>query len=208
MIAGLLSKLAATAASDSLTAAAVGHSLAEFQDFIDHWHDFFLLTGTAAATLAGLLFIALSLHMEVLVRPKFSGMLVVARSALTSFVTVLIVSMMMLPPGLSPRSSGFSLIAFVGVFTVISLFDLRKALEHEHQDFPRRTVRRRVLMPIVGYAFLMFIGVSLFRHVYEAMYLMISAMSLLLANAAFASWDLLVRVSKVKAGLRPDEPVG
>ena len=30
------------------------------------------------------------------------------------------------------------------------------------------------------------------------MYVMVSAMSLLLANAAWASWDLLVRVARAK----------
>jgi hypothetical protein len=32
------------------------------------WHDFYLLSGTAAVTLVGLLFVALSLHIEILFR--------------------------------------------------------------------------------------------------------------------------------------------
>ena len=34
----------------------------EAADFVERWHDFYLLAGTASVTLAGLLFVALSIH--------------------------------------------------------------------------------------------------------------------------------------------------
>ena len=169
-----------------------------FRAFLDSWHDFFLLTGTAAATLAGLLFIALSLHMEVLVQEHYRSMLVVARTTLTSFVTVLIVSLIFLVPHLAMRPIGVMLITFVGVFGVLTLREMRGALKHVHPDFPRRTVIRRVLLPLVGYGLIAVAGVGLLKRDYELTYSIISGMIMLLANAAWASWDLLVRVSRVK----------
>ena len=170
------------------------------RDFLEQWHDFYLLAGTAAATLAGLLFIALSLHMEVLVQEHYRGMLVVARAALTSFVTVLIVSLMLLVPRLAMRPTGVALILFVVVFGALTIADMRGAMRHEHADFTRRTVRRRVLAPLIGYGLIALTGVGLLRRDYGMMYVMVSAMSLLLANAAWASWDLLVRVARAKRG--------
>ena len=75
---------------------------------------------------------------------------------------------------------------------------MRGAMRHEHADFTRRTVRRRVLAPLIGYGLIALTGVGLLRRDYGMMYVMVSAMSLLLANAAWASWDLLVRVARAK----------
>jgi len=38
-----------------------------FAEWVHGWHEFYLMTGTAAVTLAGLLFVALSLHLDRLV---------------------------------------------------------------------------------------------------------------------------------------------
>ena len=37
-----------------------------FAQYIDRWHDFYMLAGTAAATLIGLLFVSLTLSIEVM----------------------------------------------------------------------------------------------------------------------------------------------
>jgi len=197
--AGWADTLARTgAAAESLRALAQAESVSRFQAFLETWHDFYLLTGTAAATLAGLLFIALSLHMEVLVQDPYRSMLVVARATLTSFVTVLIVSMMLLVPHPAIRPTGLALILFVVLFGGLTLTEMRGAMKHDHADFPRRTVSRRVLIPLIGYGLMAMVGVGFLQRRYAMAYAMVSAMSLLLANAAWASWDLLVRVSRVK----------
>jgi len=38
-----------------------------FQAAVGGWHDFYLLAGTAAATLVGLLFVGLSLHLRIVI---------------------------------------------------------------------------------------------------------------------------------------------
>ena len=38
-----------------------------FQTALSGWHDFYILAGTAAATLVGLLFVGLSLHLRIVV---------------------------------------------------------------------------------------------------------------------------------------------
>ena len=37
-----------------------------FAQYLDRWHNFYMLAGTAAATLIGLLFVALTLSIEVM----------------------------------------------------------------------------------------------------------------------------------------------
>ena len=101
----------------SLTMGAVADSahamklarLHEYRAFVERWYEFYLMVGTAAVTLAGLLFVALSLHLEVLVQDRFSALLVVARSTLSTFVVLLIVSLMLLAPEPTMRTSGVTM---------------------------------------------------------------------------------------------------
>lgn len=39
--------------------------VSNFSNDVEAWHDFFMLAGTAAATLMGLLFVALSLRIDI-----------------------------------------------------------------------------------------------------------------------------------------------
>ena len=60
------------------------------------WRDFYILAGTAAATLVGLLFVGLSLHLRaVLSRPEVRSL---ARVTLANFGLILFVSMFMVIP--------------------------------------------------------------------------------------------------------------
>src|SRR5437899_10301964 len=60
------------------------------------WHDFYMLAGTAAATLVGLLFVCLSLHLRaVLSRSEVRSL---ARVTLANFGLILFVSLFMVIP--------------------------------------------------------------------------------------------------------------
>jgi len=173
-------------------------TLAEFRRFVDSWHEFYLMAGTAAVTLAGLLFIALSLHMDVLVEERFKALLVVARNTLGSFVLVLIVSLMMLVPDQSPRLVGTLMTAFATVFLILMLREALEAIHHHHEDFSRAQVRRRLIFPLVGYAMLVLVGLSVRAGVIEMLFLNISIFCMLLANGTWSAWDIMVRVGRAK----------
>jgi hypothetical protein len=69
-----------------------------WNEFLDGWHEFFLMAGTAAVTLAGLLFVALSIHIETLIHDTRQHLLALARAILFSFVMVLTLSLMLARP--------------------------------------------------------------------------------------------------------------
>jgi hypothetical protein len=52
-----------------------------FAQAIEGWHDFYLMVGTAAATLVGLLFVSLSLNVDVITREANADLRVLAVSA-------------------------------------------------------------------------------------------------------------------------------
>jgi hypothetical protein len=75
-----------------------------YQTVIQRWHDFYVVAGTAAATLVGLLFVGLSLHLRaVLSRSEVRSL---ARVTLANFGLLLIVSLfMVIPEGQSAAST-------------------------------------------------------------------------------------------------------
>src|SRR5437763_16665579 len=67
------------------------------------WHDFYLTAGAAAATLAGLLFVGLSLHLQTVVsHPEVRSL---ARVTLSNFFLVLLLALFMLLPTSQPRDT-------------------------------------------------------------------------------------------------------
>src|SRR5205807_10507970 len=64
-----------------------------YQAALAGWHDFFILAGTASATLAGLLFVGLSLHLRIVVTT--SSVRSLTRVTLANFGAVLFVSLFM-----------------------------------------------------------------------------------------------------------------
>lgn len=165
--------------------------------FVDGWREFHLMAGTAAVTLAGLLFVALSLHVEALVHESREHLLGLARVTLFSFIFVLIVALMMLVPHQSMRPTGASLAAIGAVFFLITLRQLRSR-GVDHADFSGNLFRRRLWAPLLGYAGTAAVGVLLMRGNAEALYYLIGTTCLLLGNASGTSWDLLVRVARIR----------
>jgi hypothetical protein len=86
-----------------------------YQVLDQRWHDFYLVSGTAAATLVGLLFVGLSLHLRaVLTRPDVRSL---ARITLSNFALVLFVSLFMVIR--EPSSAASSQLIGAGLVTVV-----------------------------------------------------------------------------------------
>ena len=171
----------------------------EITAFLDKWHDFFLLAGTAAVTLVGLLFVALSMNLDVLIHESKSHLLQHARSTLLSFTYVLFLSLIALVPLQGLRMIAMNLVMLSAISLGTHLYGAwraRRDLTSEEERFLRR--RGRTL--IVGYLAGAAIGVALITtRDPDDLYGVVGLTCLILGNAAGSSWDLLVRVGKLKA---------
>lgn len=191
--------------ADSLHAVADAAAMAERirgGEYFASWHEFYLLAGTAAVTLVGLLFVSLSFHLDVLIHDKRAHLLAHARSTLLSFIYVMIVSLMFLIPQQNARLLGISLTVASGIvlgILVTQLVRARGSASSQHETFLRR--RTRLLM--VGYtlAFLNSVAMVVLR-VPELAFNFIGVICMLLGNAAGTAWDLLVELGKLKAEQR------
>jgi hypothetical protein len=167
--------------------------------FQEHWHEFFLMTGTAAVTLAGLLFVALSIHIDTLIHASRVHLLRLARAILISYVMVLTFSLMMLVPGLGMRVVAVEMVAIGMVFLVFTARQMRTADGVDHPEFPHRLFRRRLIPMLVGSLVIGLSGLGmLWLRVPEFFYLIIGAFCMLLGNATGASLDLLVRTARLR----------
>jgi hypothetical protein len=183
----------------------VGERLSErvpFPKYMESWHDCFLLSGTAAATLAGLLFIALALHLEQLVEESHEHLLALSRAMLTSFIVVLTASLVLLSPAFSRRVTGFSLAAVGVAGAILTLKLMAGVRHHEEGGFSKRKMRRRKLILLIGYGLMIVSGLGIGFGIPELLSWVISAFAMLLGNAAGTSFELLVYVARHKKQAR------
>jgi len=89
---------------------------------IDAWHDFALMCGGAAAALAGLLIVAMSINIDEIL--KFDYLPARAAAALVTMLSPLILAVLMLVPGQSDLALGIEITVFGVVLSWVLLLRL------------------------------------------------------------------------------------
>jgi hypothetical protein len=157
------------------------------------WHDFYLVAGAAAATLVGLLFVGLTLHLRIVVsRPDVGGL---ARVTLGNFGGVLFVSLFMVIPGSSSGSAGIELLSAGAVTLFIVIRGLRAARRARTLTLDLRMLLLRFGLSSLA-CFLIMAGGGLLvsgRFQNGLNVIAVSIVTLLVVSLR-NSWDLLVSV--------------
>jgi len=146
----------------------------------------------------GLLFVAMSIHWDVVLHDTKAHLHAIALEAFGSFVVVTFLSLMMLTPAGTGRPIGLGLF-FLGAFRLlIALRQFRKVWGSKDETFTQGVVFRAVLVPI-AFALLAGGGYLIFKAQLDlGVSLLTGAVFMLLAMGARASWDLLVLVGRFK----------
>jgi hypothetical protein len=92
-----------------------------FTQSVAEWHDLFTLLGTAAVTLLGLLFVAMSLRDDIRKQADNQYLKRMTSQNLTSFVTVFLMSVFFMIPEASAMGIAISIVATVAAPLVNSL---------------------------------------------------------------------------------------
>lgn len=170
-----------------------------FVHLIESWHEFYLMAGTAAVTLVGLLFVALSIHLDVLLHHKRAHLLDLARQTLLAYLYVLIMSLMFLVPPTSPRTLAATMGAGSIVVLVISIIGLVQEARQKETSLARGKLLRRRLLQILSLAMALSAAVLLWRGDHYGVFLMIAPICMMLGNATGSAWDLMTQVGRLKA---------
>ena len=174
-----------------------------YRAVIQSWHDFYIVAGTVSATLVGLLFVGLSLHLRVVL--SRSEVRSLARVTLANLGLILILSLfMVLPEGVSTARTELLFSAIVSIALVVPSFLAAGRSEST-------TLRGFRLMFRIGLSGLAYVGVIIASGFYTqrsfrgALSGLVAVVVALLVISLRNSWDLLVSVGEVALEQRSAE---
>ncbi len=181
-----------------------------FAEAISRWGGFYGLAGTASATLAGLLFVAVSLHIDVITNKEASDANGLARQTLTNFLLIVAVSLLFLIPNSTSISLGLTLfcLGLVGCYQEVRVgLQIRPAWK-ETIALPRNYLIRRLILPAISYLVLVLVALSLFAGQTDGLYWAVVAVILILFNATTSSWALLFHLAVLKQSRKDSSSSG
>jgi hypothetical protein len=158
------------------------------------WHDLYVTVGAAAATLVGLLFVGLSLHIRVVVaHPEVRSL---ARVTLTAFFDVVLVAVAMLQPTDSALVVEDWLAAIGIVSLVLTARPLWDGLARGRGALGLWTITARFGVSGLGFAGLLGCASLLAAgRTTDAFNLLLAVVVLLLVVSVRNTWDLLVTLA-------------
>lgn len=166
------------------------------------WHDFYMLAGSAAAALLGLLFVAVSLHIDIISKARESGdVIAFARQAFANFLIILSFAFIFVIPEQDPIGTGVPLL-LIGLLELWQTANLWKSYEFggkEKRVLDVWQFRMRLLIPnTVCYIALIFISVSLLYKNTDYIGWMVLVIIWLIIAASQSAWILMLRLAEMR----------
>ncbi|HEY6468748.1 MAG TPA: hypothetical protein VI434_03190 [Candidatus Dormibacteraeota bacterium] len=165
---------------------------------LQSWHDFYQLTGTAAGSLVGLLFVGLSLHLSVVI--KHPEVRALARMTLSCFGITLVLALFLMIPETLPANTGWELLILGAVGSLLIVRSLVSGLRSEEHAIPFWRLILRFGLTALTFIGISVCGVTLIAGDFQ------DALDWLVVIAVFLvvlslrnSWDLLVSVGEAVA---------
>jgi hypothetical protein len=156
------------------------------------WHDFYVLVGTASATLVGLMFVAVSIGTAIFNEDHSAGMAAFITPNVTHFAAVLFACLLVAIPTHSWRTLGALLGAgalagsiYCGGLVVQIIINDRYKLDRIDRLF-------YALLPLVGYLLGLIAAVLLVMKAAASANLIAAAVMTLLLAAIRNAWDMMV----------------
>jgi hypothetical protein len=157
---------------------------------VPEWSDLFVATAGAAAALAGLVFVAVSINIERIL--KFEGLPERALEAVLTLVIVVLVSIACLIPGQSVAALGIELLLVAGGYSalVVRLWPHTRP----QPDDPRTWIVSHVLIRVIAAVPLLVGAVSLIAESGGGVYWIVAGIVGAIIGAVANAWVLLVEI--------------
>jgi hypothetical protein len=159
--------------------------MTNFNEIIADWETFYLLAGTAAATLIGLLFIAASIHIDIFHRKTSTYLHHFFALTFNCFFYVLLISMMFLIPKLTPLWLGLPLLLLGGL-------GLMNAIVQKQRARMDPDIAGKFNAPILGLAGLAIIAILVMLQITLSLYGLVLVILLFLISASQNAFALLI----------------
>jgi len=168
---------------------------------IEAWHDFYLVVGTGAAALTGLLFVIVSLGPHVVAGQTRTGVRAFVSPIATHFTTVLIASSLMLVPELPLPFLG-ALLAAGGFGGLIYTAWTRVHQRWRNSELPYLDWIWFIGLPVACFALILASGVAIAMSLAIGLYGIAGTALLLIVVGIRNAWDVVLWVAQQP---RPEE---
>jgi hypothetical protein len=163
-----------------------------FAEVLHAWHDFYLLAGTASATLLGLMFVAASIGASVFTEKHRAPMRAFLSPTSVHFSAVLLLCLLAAPPWPSAFSLAIALAVSGAAGTIYSA---RVAADifirgHFHIDIADRAFYG--VIPLIGHLLVVAAAILLFTRHAAGLEVFAAALMALLAASIRNAWDMMV----------------
>ena len=167
----------------------------EFAAAVARWQNFESLAGSIAATLLGLLFVAVSIRPALFGQVEHAVFLTVAAKSMGLFMLVILIALVFQIPDIHPSSMGMTLaiMAVISLWNTMRQLGVMRGILHEWGPL---FLARRILLPALGYLLLLVASAALYQGEIGWLPMLALAQIVFLFTATYNAWDLLLRVGK------------
>jgi hypothetical protein len=166
-----------------------------FSETISQWETFYLLAGTAAVTLIGLLFIAISINIELFQSTLATDLQHFAALTFNCFFYVFILAILFLIPGISPLGLGIPILT-LGILAVLNTINQQRRGMRFHKNGIEINIAPRFNIPITGMVLMILLAIGIILQLELSLYGFIIVIILLLGSASQNAWTLLIEIKK------------
>jgi hypothetical protein len=159
-------------------------------------YQFYAVIGGASATLLGLLFVVVSLNAAATLGAGHGTSRHLAELAFQNYMSVILVSLIALFPGITPSSFGQVTLGATALWLIRVLVRLHLMLSAPPDRESRLFALRRHVTSLIGFALLIAGALGLILGHGDGSNWIASATIVLLFSATLVSWELLGRIAK------------
>lgn len=172
--------------------------LTQFSQEIGGWANFYVLFGTAAVTLVGLLFVAISVNIDTIANPRHRDLRALALNTFVSFLFLLVIACIFLLPRSTPqRLAWFIIVANLSSMGRVLVQGL-VAYRTEDRTVDTLRIVFRFILPGIFYAAVVPFAIAVSNGDDDGL-LWLAFLALIQLGLAVASvWDLLLIVGRDK----------
>jgi hypothetical protein len=158
------------------------------------WQNFYLLVGTAAATLVGLMFVAVTFGSSLVTEESSPTARAFLDPTFTHFVQILFIASLVMIPSIGPRLLG-SLLLLIGVLRIAStvrVYRHMKRAQQRQNDLELSDWLSGVVFPVICHVLLGLTGFAFLENyavAFDGLTIVTLAMLLI---GVLGAWDLLV----------------
>lgn len=164
----------------------------QFIEQLREWQIFYSTVSLASVTLAGLLFVSLSLRSESIKGRKDSQQMRLARGSFSDFLYVLMLGLVFLVPHQAPIGLAVALFVLGAARGIGLARQAVKTARNHAKGEPKPNVLREIALPALASLVLIVVGVEVLLGNYLSIYGLVIVVAALLATASWNAWLILV----------------